>query len=121
MRKEATDKTDVEGFAPLAGASERSPTIDVVSRMQRVLHLLSPAERAVADIVSSDFEAATRMTIADLANRAEVSQPSVTRFCRSVGFGQSVRRHPHDLCPKLNTGRLGGCQTVTFRGTRGLR
>jgi DNA-binding MurR/RpiR family transcriptional regulator len=85
MRKEAAGKTAIEGFAPLTGAPVRSPTIDVVSRMQRVLRTLSPAERAVADIVSADFEAATRMTIADLANRAEVSQPSVTRFCRSVG------------------------------------
>lgn len=69
---------------PLAPAG-RSPAIDIVSRMQRVLRSLSPAERLVAEIVASDYEAATRMTIADLAQRADVSQPTVTRFCRSVG------------------------------------
>lgn len=59
--------------------------IDVVSRMQRVEETLSPAEHQVLKAVRSDFDAATRMTIAELAGRAGVSQPSVTRFCRSVG------------------------------------
>lgn len=57
--------------------------IDIVSRLQRVT--LPPAERSVAQIVAADYQAATRMTIAELAARAEVSQPTVTRFCRSVG------------------------------------
>lgn len=65
--------------------ASRIAAIDVVSRLQRVDKDLSPAERRVADIVSSDYEAATRLTIADLAARADVSQPTVTRFCRSVG------------------------------------
>ncbi len=59
--------------------------IDIVSRLQRVDQELSPAERRVAEIVTADFEAATRMTIAELAERAQVSQPTVTRFCRSLG------------------------------------
>jgi len=59
--------------------------IDLVSRIQRVEGRLSPAERQVATAVAADFEAATRLTIAELAGRAGVSQPSVTRFCRSVG------------------------------------
>ena len=59
--------------------------IDIVSRLQRVEAQLPPAERRVADVVTADFEAATRMTIAELAERAAVSQPTVTRFCRSLG------------------------------------
>jgi DNA-binding MurR/RpiR family transcriptional regulator len=65
--------------------------IDIVSRIQRVESELSPAERRVAETVRQDFEAATRLTIGELARRAGVSQPSVTRFCRSVGatsFGE---------------------------------
>ncbi|MBL8894790.1 MAG: MurR/RpiR family transcriptional regulator [Rhizobiales bacterium] len=61
----------------------KQSTIDIVSRLQRVI--LPPAERSVAQIVAADYQAATRMTIAELAARAEVSQPTVTRFCRSVG------------------------------------
>jgi RpiR family carbohydrate utilization transcriptional regulator len=61
------------------------PAIDIVSRIQRAEPELSPAERRVAAAVQLDFEAATRLTIADLAAKAGVSQPTVTRFCRSVG------------------------------------
>jgi RpiR family transcriptional regulator, carbohydrate utilization regulator len=65
--------------------------IDLVSRIQRIEGELSPAERRVGEAVAADYGATTRMTIADLARRAGVSQPSVTRFCRSVGcasFGE---------------------------------
>jgi RpiR family carbohydrate utilization transcriptional regulator len=61
------------------------PPIDLVSRIERVEARLSPAERQVAAAVQQDYEAATRLTIAELAEKAGVSQPSVTRFCRSVG------------------------------------
>lgn len=66
-------------------AATNSAAIDIVSRIQRVEATLSTAERRVAGVVSADFEAATRLSIADLALRAGVSQPTVTRFCRSVG------------------------------------
>ena len=62
-----------------------APRIDLVSRIQCVEPDLSPAERQVAEAVRSDFDAATRMTIAELALRAGVSQPTISRFCRSIG------------------------------------
>ncbi len=62
-----------------------SSTIDLVSRIERVEPELSPAEGRVAEVVRQDFRAATRYTIGELATRAGVSQPTVTRFCRSVG------------------------------------
>ncbi|MBJ6987901.1 MULTISPECIES: MurR/RpiR family transcriptional regulator [unclassified Devosia] len=63
----------------------QSDVIDIVSRMQRVEGELSPAEQQVLKAVRVDFEATTRMTIAELAKAADVSQPTVTRFCRSIG------------------------------------
>ena len=72
-------------------AAGQSSAIDLVSRIQRIEGELSPAERRVAEAVSADYEATPHMTIAELASRAGVSQPTVTRFCRSVGcasFGQ---------------------------------
>jgi DNA-binding MurR/RpiR family transcriptional regulator len=69
--------------------------IDLISRLQRIEGELSPAERRVAETVASDYEATTRMTIGELAIRAGVSQPSVTRFCRSIGcasFGEFKMR-----------------------------
>jgi RpiR family transcriptional regulator, carbohydrate utilization regulator len=65
--------------------TKRVATIDIVSRMQRVEPQLSQAERRVAEVIAADFQSATRMTISELAGRARVSQPSVTRFCRSMG------------------------------------
>ena len=73
------------------GVPAAPSAIDIVSRIQRVEPDLSPAERRVAEAVRLDFEEATRLTIADLARKAGVSQPTVTRFCRSVGsrsFGE---------------------------------
>jgi RpiR family carbohydrate utilization transcriptional regulator len=76
----------------LVGArNEAVALIDLVSRIQRIEGDLSAAEQRVAAAVAADYDATTRMTIRDLANRAGVSQPSVTRFCRSVGcasFGE---------------------------------
>lgn len=59
--------------------------VDVVSQMRRIESELSTAARRVSDVIRSDYEAATRLTIAELAELAGVSQPTVTRFCRSVG------------------------------------
>ena len=72
-------------------ASYQTPAIDLLSRIQRIEGGLSPAERRVAEVVATDYQATTRMTISELASKAGVSQPSVTRFCRSVGcssFGE---------------------------------
>jgi len=85
--------------------SRKSPVttaaIDIVSRIERVETDLSPAERRVAEVVRQDFEAATRLTIADLAGKAGVSQPTVTRFCRSVG------------CRSFNEFKIGLATTLT--------
>jgi DNA-binding MurR/RpiR family transcriptional regulator len=81
--------------------SANGASIDIVSRIQRVEATLSTAERRVAEAVRDDFEAATRLTIADLARKAGVSQPTVTRFCRSVG------------CASFNDFKLGLATTLT--------
>ena len=74
------------GAARHPKARVRKPAaIDIVSRLERVDPQLSPAERRVAEIVTADYEGATRMTIAELDARDAVSQPTMTRFCRSLG------------------------------------
>jgi RpiR family carbohydrate utilization transcriptional regulator len=47
--------------------------------------VLSPAEKRVADVVLADSEAALSKTLATIAEEAGVSEPTVVRFCRSVG------------------------------------
>lgn len=63
----------------------RPPPLDLVSRLERAEERLTPSEQRIAVVVRSNFEAATRMTISELAAKAEVSQPTVTRFCVSLG------------------------------------
>ena len=47
---------------------------------------LPPSERKVVDFILSNFEDVVRMTLAELAQRSGVSDPTVVRFCRSLGF-----------------------------------
>src|SRR5450830_464407 len=57
--------------------------------MERVLHLqheLTPAEQRVAALVLEQPRLVLNEPIADIARLAEVSQPTVIRFCRSLGF-----------------------------------
>ncbi len=47
---------------------------------------LSPSERRVADIVLGDPDSVPRKNLAALAQEAAVSEPTVLRFCRSLGL-----------------------------------
>ena len=55
-------------------------------RIAAVVDRLSPAERKVADIVAVDPAAIMGATVASLARQAGVSEPTVVRFCRSLGL-----------------------------------
>ena len=88
MRARADRAARASPTRQIAGEGMRRVPVapmDLVSRIQRIEGDLSAAEQRVAAAVAADYEATTRMTIGDLAERAGVSQPSVTRFCRSVG------------------------------------
>ena len=57
--------------------------------MERVQHLqpeLSPAEQRVAQLVIEHPRKVLSEPIAEIARLADVSQPTVIRFCRSLGF-----------------------------------
>ncbi len=64
------------------GGGSPSP---VLAQIRRGLDTLSPAERRVADHVLSHPRAALNAPIAEIAREAGVSQPTVIRFCRSLG------------------------------------
>ena len=58
----------------------------IVDAIRRRRAELSPAERRVADVVLEDPDLAMRTPMARLARSAEVSEPTVVRFCRSLGL-----------------------------------
>jgi glucokinase len=62
---------------------DRASTL--LSQIQRSRDGLSPAERRVADHVLAHPRSALNDPIAEIARAAQVSQPTVIRFCRSLG------------------------------------
>jgi glucokinase len=58
----------------------------LMERVQHLQHELSPAEQRVATLVLEHPRKVLGEPIAEIARLADVSQPTVIRFCRSLGF-----------------------------------
>jgi len=83
--------------------AQMSTVIDIISRLRAMDGQFRPAEAEVARIVLEDPFFAGRASIAELAERAGVSQPSVTRFCRALGC-DSLRDFKFKLAQNLAVG-----------------
>jgi len=59
---------------------------NLLERIQSRLAELNKAERKVAEVILQAPQQATRYSIALLAQTAQVSEPTVNRFCRSFGI-----------------------------------
>ena len=64
----------------------RSGANTLMERVQHLQHELSPAEQRVATLVIEHPRKVLGEPIAEIARLADVSQPTVIRFCRSLGF-----------------------------------
>jgi glucokinase len=64
----------------------RSGPGTLMERVQNLQHELSPAEQRVAALVLEHPRKVLSDPIAEIARLADVSQPTVIRFCRSLGF-----------------------------------
>ncbi|MDM5180730.1 glucokinase [Massilia sp. DJPM01] len=64
----------------------RSGANTLMERVQHLQHELSPAEQRVAALVLEHPRKVLGEPIAEIARLADVSQPTVIRFCRSLGF-----------------------------------
>jgi DNA-binding MurR/RpiR family transcriptional regulator len=60
--------------------------MDIFAKLQDDKAKFSQSERRIADVLLSNFEAAVNASIIELASRAGVSPPTVTRFCRRLGY-----------------------------------
>lgn len=58
----------------------------MLDRIKASLPSLAPAEQRVAKLVLADPRIFATLPVAELADRAHVSKPTVVRFCRSVGY-----------------------------------
>ncbi|MFZ6846862.1 glucokinase [Undibacterium sp. RuRC25W] len=64
----------------------RSGDSSLMDRIQNIQSELTPAERRVATLVLENPRTVLNEAIVDIARLADVSQPTVIRFCRSLGF-----------------------------------
>ena len=90
---------------PLAAPAYPDPTVDVLGRIKDQMGALSPAERKVGTTVLADVPRAAEESIAKLARRAEVSEPTVTRFCRAIGC-KGLREFKLKLAQSLVVGEI---------------
>lgn len=83
-------------------------SVGVRERIDHVYPSLRPAEQAVARYVRSHLDEAAGLTVGQLAEISRVSQPTVIRFARKLGFGgyrelRYVLRHPQEERSKPST------------------
>lgn len=58
----------------------------MLERIRASIPALPPAEQRVAKLLLADARSFATLPVAELAERAHVSKPTVVRFCRSVGY-----------------------------------
>lgn len=58
----------------------------LLTRIEAALDHLTPSEARVGALVLSNPNLAVELSISALAERAQISQPSVARFCKAIGF-----------------------------------
>ena len=59
--------------------------LDLVGFLQTESETFTRSEQQLAKVILTDIAAALRFSIVELAAAADVSAPTVTRFCRRVG------------------------------------
>jgi RpiR family carbohydrate utilization transcriptional regulator len=62
------------------------PSIGLLERIEASLPACSPAEARVGRLLLEDPRHFAGQPIAEIARRAEVSKPTVVRFCRHIGY-----------------------------------
>ena len=87
------------------GETYAKPIPDILSQIKDSYRELRPAERRVADVVLADVTFSVDASNAEIARRADVSEPTVTRFCRAIGC-DGVRDFKLKLAQSVVVGRL---------------
>ncbi|MGN6324525.1 MurR/RpiR family transcriptional regulator [Pseudolysinimonas sp.] len=75
----------------LEGVVAAPPEFGLRARLQAVLPGLTPSMAKLAMFLLEHPETAVHSSIAELARLAGVSSPTVTRFCRVIGYGGYVQ------------------------------
>ncbi len=87
--------------------------VDIIARLQSRLELGRGAEKRLVESILSDLQFATHAPIAQIAERASVSQPTFTRLARALGFPGTREMRVH-LAQSL---AIGGAYLRSTPGT----
>lgn len=72
-----------------APAPDETRRIDIIARLKSRLEVGHRAELQLIECILGNLHFATTAPIAELAKRAQVSEPTVTRLARSLGFSNT--------------------------------
>lgn len=95
---------------------------NLIERLRQAGDRLTRSERCVAEVILQDPEAATRLSIAALAQASGVSEPTVNRFCRKFeprGYPEFKLRLAQSLVrgvPYLSAAITAGDDTASITG-----
>lgn len=78
--------------------------VDIISRITERFSALRDAEKKVAKLIMDDIESAANASITELAESAEVSEATITRFAKAVGC-KNVRDMKIKLAQTLTVGQ----------------
>lgn len=83
-----SDQTGLRGAAEVLRnhLQDHADSGQLLERIRNGMDGLSPAERRVASLVLEQPRTVLNDPVAEIAAKAEVSQPTVIRFCRSLGM-----------------------------------
>jgi RpiR family transcriptional regulator, carbohydrate utilization regulator len=92
-----------------------SAQLDVLTRIEQLRNEFSKSELHIAELLARDTHAFARMNVKDVAARANVSEPTVVRFCRRVGCKgfkdfkiQIIQELAYRQASREDTGRARG-------------
>ena len=101
-------KKEIESSRVRRKPSRTSETVasdDIISSIRQALPTLRPAEQRVASTILADVGFAVHSSSADLAQQAGVSEPTITRFSRTVGC-KGLRDLKVKLAQSMVVGRI---------------
>ena len=79
--------------------------VDILARLNERAASGSKSDRRLARLILDDPDIALQAPIADLAAKAEVSEPTVTRFCRGLGC-EGTRDFKYKLAQAIAVGEV---------------
>lgn len=93
---------------------------DIITRLQMMTQDGSKSDRRLAALVLTDLDFASKAAISEIAARANVSEPTVTRFCRNLGC-EGVRDFKFWLAQAIAIGGMYLMPTPLSRDVREQR